>query len=95
MMAVELRNRLQTVIGRPLPATLAFDHPTVDDLARYLASEVLSLDLVSPAVAEPDAEDANPRLRDAVGGMSDAEAEAQLAAEVAALEESRRGDRDV
>ena len=34
--AVELRNRLQTAIGRALPATVAFDHPTVEDMTGYL-----------------------------------------------------------
>ncbi len=36
LMAVELRNRLQADIGRPLPPTLTFDYPTVSVLARYL-----------------------------------------------------------
>ena len=40
LMAVDLRNRLQLVVGSPLPATLAFDHPTVEALCDYLLSEV-------------------------------------------------------
>src|SRR5262249_46904199 len=36
LMAVELRDRLGTRLRVPLPATLAFDHPTAADLARFV-----------------------------------------------------------
>ncbi|MCC6135726.1 MAG: SDR family NAD(P)-dependent oxidoreductase [Gammaproteobacteria bacterium] len=36
LMAVELRNRLQKRLNRPLPSTLLFDHPTPAALAKFL-----------------------------------------------------------
>ncbi|WP_210743546.1 type I polyketide synthase [Nocardia cerradoensis] len=37
--AIEFRNALQAVTGLPLPATLVFDYPTPESLARHLAEE--------------------------------------------------------
>ena len=43
--SIELKNRLQTALGRPLPTTLAFDHPTAEALADFLVKHVLQLEL--------------------------------------------------
>ncbi|WP_063010349.1 type I polyketide synthase [Nocardia nova] len=37
--AIEFRNALKAVTGLPLPATLVFDYPTPETLARHLAEE--------------------------------------------------------
>jgi len=42
LLAIELRNTLGQRLGKTLSATLAFDHPTVDALARWLLDEVLA-----------------------------------------------------
>jgi acyl transferase domain-containing protein/acyl-CoA synthetase (AMP-forming)/AMP-acid ligase II/acyl carrier protein len=47
MNAIELRNRLQNDIGHPLPATVAFDHPTPARLAEQLLLEMGSNDEAS------------------------------------------------
>jgi acyl transferase domain-containing protein len=36
VMVVELRDRLESRLGRRIPATAVFEHPTIDQLARFL-----------------------------------------------------------
>ena len=39
IMTVQLRNRLEASLGRLLPHTVAFEYPTIESLAAYLAGE--------------------------------------------------------
>ena len=43
LMTVGLKNRLETALGCSLPATMAFDYPSIHDLTHYLLSQVLAL----------------------------------------------------
>jgi acyl transferase domain-containing protein/SAM-dependent methyltransferase len=49
LMAVELRNLLASAVGRPMPATITFDYPSVSALADYFASQVFAEDLFPTA----------------------------------------------
>jgi NADPH:quinone reductase-like Zn-dependent oxidoreductase/acyl carrier protein len=79
LMAVELRNILVRSAGIPLPATLLFDHPTLDALATCLGRTWrldVNDDRTTPiATAQPDTR--------AIAALSEAEAEALLAEELA------------
>ena len=43
LMAVELKNALDEATGENLPATIAFEYPTIDAIASYLLKDVLPL----------------------------------------------------
>ncbi|MCA9969271.1 MAG: AMP-binding protein [Anaerolineales bacterium] len=73
--AVELSQRFQHSVGVPLPATLAYEHPTMAALADYLLHNVLAL----PA---PAAVDSAQTWLDDVTHMTEQDAEAALLAEL-------------
>ncbi len=82
LMAVQLRGLLGKELGldRPLPATLMFDHPTIDAIAAFLLGRIA--ERAPPAVDEaPPQPDASREERAAaVAAMSDAQIEALLQA---------------
>jgi acyl carrier protein len=58
LMAVEFRNALAAAIGRPLPATLLFSYPAIEDIAVHVARDLFHwIDETSSATTatEPDA----------------------------------------
>ncbi|MDA0565644.1 amino acid adenylation domain-containing protein [Streptomonospora sp. S1-112] len=69
--SIELRNRVQRKLGRRLDLTLAYDHPTLDDLAAHLA-EVVGADGPAPAVPAASAAGADARAGAAGAGGGDA-----------------------
>lgn len=81
LMAVELRNALTRSLGANLPATLLFDHPTLDQLATYLVDR---FDLGSDAVAVAGPLGSGPEVatHDDLIGLTDDETEALLLAEL-------------
>jgi acyl transferase domain-containing protein/acyl carrier protein len=52
LMALDLRDRLNTLLGVNLPATLSFDFPNIERLSRYLTTAIGSK--VSQAIQHPD-----------------------------------------
>jgi acyl transferase domain-containing protein/NADP-dependent 3-hydroxy acid dehydrogenase YdfG len=82
LMAVELRNALSAKVGRRLPATLLFDHPTLDALAAHLLGLLeLPEAVAAPAATDGAVEDRAAEVRD----LTDEEAEALLVKELGAL----------
>jgi NADPH:quinone reductase-like Zn-dependent oxidoreductase len=86
--AIELRNALTVSVGQSLPATLAFDCPTADAIARFLADRIPGFEMHVPAAAaEPAAEDADIVF---IESLSEDAAEALLLEELESLREEQR-----
>ncbi|HET6890350.1 MAG TPA: acyl carrier protein, partial [Pyrinomonadaceae bacterium] len=44
LMALELKSRLEVGLGRSIPATVAFEFPTIEAIANYLDGEIFQLE---------------------------------------------------
>ena len=81
LMAVELRNRLEASLKCALPATLAFEYPTIEALADHLLADVLLIESPSmPARSGWSHEKA--RIEAQLDQLSQDELEAQLEGEL-------------
>ncbi len=81
LLAIELRNVLGAAIHRPLPATLLFDHPTIDDLATHLMHLLFPDDAIAATMpATTPARGMVASVLSDVSTMSDDEVERLLAA---------------
>lgn len=82
LIALELKNRLQNLLGLALSTTLLFDYPTIEALAGYL------LEVLSPSLAAAEPARGTPAMRagGAVEDLSEAEAESLLLAQLEQLE---------
>jgi acyl transferase domain-containing protein/acyl carrier protein len=76
LMAVELKNQIQVSLDFPLPATLVFDYPTIAALAQYILQALLPTQL-------PPIPLATVAKVEELDGLSTAEVEALMAAELA------------
>jgi aryl carrier-like protein len=87
LMAVELRTRLALGLDLPrgLPATLVFDHPTVEAIARHLLPEALGDDRPAADGPADAAADAAPS---AIEGLSDDQVMELLVKKLERLERS-------
>ena len=78
LMTIELKNRLQNSLGKPLSSTIVFDHPTVADLAAYLERSFL---MGAEGSTRPQPDDRAGNVSD-LQQMTEEDAEAMLAKEL-------------
>jgi NADPH:quinone reductase-like Zn-dependent oxidoreductase/SAM-dependent methyltransferase len=86
LMAVELRNALGVMVGRTLPATLLFDHPTIEALEAYLSHEVLHLEVSLPETGDAPLKDDRSATIEQLEQLSDSEVETLLRNKLQAIE---------
>jgi acyl carrier protein len=87
LMAVELRNLLGRAVGRSLPATLTFDHPTVDALVEHLSRDVFAEQMSASGERAIVSEGAlvAPPVADAIDDLSEAELAQRLLRKLEAM----------
>ena len=89
LMAVELRNRLEALTGKPLHASVIFNYSSVAALAGHIGFGLEGMEAPGQSIRaqEPDADEVTQALAD----ISDAEAEKLLMQELATMEEKEIG----
>ena len=87
--AMELKNSLQGSLGCSLPATVAFDYPTVERLLDYLAEQLLTepLTVAAPTFAPESQRAATDAATNAEPSLPEADLAAQLDRKLADLED--------
>jgi len=94
LMALELRNRLQAELGQPIPATLVFEHPTIEALSDYVLRAILRLEAPEKAeAAAPGAGNQINQLLKAITELPPEEAAALLQQKL--VDSGQFSDRDV
>jgi NADPH:quinone reductase-like Zn-dependent oxidoreductase/acyl carrier protein len=93
LMAVELRSRLQEAFGCALPATLAFEHPTVEAVAEFLSEELNLEPGAEPPAAQAVAPPASVEIADPeqLDELSETELERLLEGRLAAMQSPATG----
>jgi acyl carrier protein len=86
LMTIDLRRRLEKGLHMTLPATIAFEYPTVEALAGYLLS-ALAPAPPEPARADAAQQDAAAAVDQAIADLSEAELDELLEQELAFLKE--------
>lgn len=90
LMAVELRNRLESTLGLRLSVALVFTYPTIATLAGFVADE---LEPTDPPAEQPEPEpDDMPSVAVDIDVLSDAEAEAMLLKSIRLVEQEVQDD---
>jgi acyl transferase domain-containing protein len=77
LMALEFRNALSRGAGRPLPATLLFSYPAIEDVSNYLAGLLFGAVIVD---ASPVPSNGSEEVLENIEDLSDEEVERRLAA---------------
>ncbi|NER24035.1 MAG: type I polyketide synthase [Symploca sp. SIO1C2] len=79
LMAVELKNRLESSLGDSIPSTVLFDYPTLEALVDYLGEDVLSYEFSRSSDSELQKKSKDPELISAeLEKLSESDAEALL-----------------
>ncbi len=88
LMAVELRNRLESTLGVRLSVALVFTYSTIATLAEFIADE---LAVTETPAAEPEPDD-RPSMAADIDLLSDEEAEAMLLESIRLVEQEQHDD---
>ena len=90
LMTLELRNRLESSLHLKLPATLAFNYPTVAAMSDHLI-EKLDMDGPGDRPEEPVVNDLEPST-DELEGLTQDQVEAMLTEELSSLDDLLKGN---